>query len=426
MTRSAFARRRPGGAGSRRRGFTLVELLVSVSMSMAVAVGVFALAGQGVRTFSAETRMGDAHVGALTGFERLREDISRAGLHVTPNIQKDPRVCGPVPQQGVLANLAAVQIIPDVTHPNGVIADTLTLAGAYDWHEQFRVQEYQKNVAGNHVFTLALQGADARLREKGKPITDVFRIGQILRVVTPDGNEQYLTISGLNNVDNLPMGSRIVVTARGTLYTSAGADDVSGSGGYKCGVRGQCTQCLVNPVNVIRYKVDTLGANPKYKNIYASKQVGRFYDDEPHRVELVRVELDAVGDEVQDTEELIAEYVVGLDFGIFVAFVANQNGAGTQLDFLESDDGNFHRYAGIPEVNNITGPQLLRGLRTRLSVRSRQADRRALEVENPPAAYGFPDSPYGIQLGTTPPAYARVRNVQSDIALNNLNGMTWQ
>lgn len=395
------------------RGFTLVELLVSVSMSMGVAVGVFALAGQSVRTFSSEARLGDAHVNALTGFERMRADISRAGFHVTPNILRDPHVCGPVPATGLVSDLAAVRIQTGLDEENGITAHRLTLAGAYDWPEQFRVQEYE-NVNGVHVFRLALQGAEARLRESQVPLAHVFRPNQLLRVITPEGNEQYLTITGVDHATDLSLTTRIEVKATGDLYT-AGGD--GGNGGYPCGVRALCTDCLVNPVNVVRYQVSSLGPNENYEHMYADKHVGQFYDDEKNRLELVRVELEASGGEVPDSQELVAEYVVGLDFGIHVA---NLNGAGTQLDFYTADRPEYEDYAGLPQANNIVGPQLLRGLRTRLSVRSRQADRRAASAVDTGTA------PYAFQLDANPPRFARVRNIQSDIALNNLYGITWQ
>ncbi len=395
------------------RGFTLVELLVSVSMSMGVALGVFALAGQGVRTFSSEARLGDAHVNAITGFERMRADIARAGFHVTPNILRDPHVCGPTPETGLLKSLSAVHINTSPEPVNGVSFHQLTLAGAYDWPEQFRVQEYEY-VSGVHVFNLARQGAEARLREQGVPLDQVFRAKQLLRVVTPEGFEQYLTITGVEGSTDLSLNTRIAVKAIGDLYTAGGGD---GNGGYQCGVRGHCTDCVVNPVNVIRYEIESLGLSDDYEHMYAPEQSGQFYDDVNNRGELVRVELEANGDVAPGSQELVAEYVVGLDFSIQVV---NLNGATPQLEFYKADRPEYEDYAGPPQANNIVGPQLLRGLRTRLSVRSRQADRRAT------TAVPEGTAPYAFQLSADPPAFARVRNLQADIALNNLYGITWQ
>lgn len=401
-----------------RRGFTLVELLVSVSMSMGVALGVFALAGQGVRTFTQESRLGDAQINALTGFERMRADIARAGFHVTPNIKSDPHVCGPPASSGPLSNLAAIRINTGSTPNNGIVADSITLAGAYSYYEQFHVDEYD-NTTGNHVFRIDTRGADARMRQAGVPIDEVFKANQLLRVQTPEGNEQYLTIEALNDVSSLPMDQMVNVTATGHLYTKGGY----GESGYPCGVHGLCRDCLINPVNLIQYRVVSLFDDPNYQHLYASEQFGQFYDDEDSRLELVRVELDANGQDIVGSTELIAEYVVGLDFGIHVA---EQNGAAPQLRFFDSDDSTeFSLYAGAPEVNGGGGPQLLRGVRARLSVRSRQADRfNEFEHDSKDPLDGTARHLY--PLGTTGSAFARVRNIQSDIALNNLYGMNWQ
>jgi hypothetical protein len=69
------------------------------------------------------------------------------------------------------------------------------------------------------------------------------------------------------------------------------------------------------------------------------------------------------------------------------------------------------------------GPQRIRAIRARLSVRSREADRLA----------GMPDGGgvigpglFRIGLGSAGTApFARVRTVQADIALRNQRGVAW-
>ena len=61
----ASARRR------RRRGFTLVELMVAVTGGLFVALAVFAISRQSGRFYTRESRVSDATLGALVGFERL-------------------------------------------------------------------------------------------------------------------------------------------------------------------------------------------------------------------------------------------------------------------------------------------------------------------------------------------------------------------
>ena len=46
------------------------------------------------RFYQSETRVGEATLGGIVGFERLRTDIARAGFLASPNILTDPKVCG--------------------------------------------------------------------------------------------------------------------------------------------------------------------------------------------------------------------------------------------------------------------------------------------------------------------------------------------
>ena len=77
-----------------RAGFTLVELMVAISGGLLISVVVFALARDATRFYQRESRVGDATLGVIIGFERLRADIARAGFLSTPNIQDDPLFCG--------------------------------------------------------------------------------------------------------------------------------------------------------------------------------------------------------------------------------------------------------------------------------------------------------------------------------------------
>jgi hypothetical protein len=164
---------------------------------------------------------------------------------------------------------------------------------------------------------------------------------------------------------------------------------------------------LVNVVNIVRYQIRSLSTDPNYAAVYAG---GPSYDST--RRELVRDELDVDGNQIPETVELISEYAVDLRFELLVA--ANTT---TTIERIASpfsgwaDDTTSHD-------NAITGPQLIRSVRTRLSVRSREADRQT----------GF-DGGAGFRMGLGTnggPPYARVRSVDAVIALNSQLGVTWQ
>ena len=87
MTACAAARR--GNAG-----FTLVELMVALTGGLFISLAVFALSRDSGRFYQSETRLANATVGGMLGFERLRTDIARAGFLISPNAVRDPRLCG--------------------------------------------------------------------------------------------------------------------------------------------------------------------------------------------------------------------------------------------------------------------------------------------------------------------------------------------
>jgi hypothetical protein len=78
-------------------------------------------------------------------------------------------------------------------------------------------------------------------------------------------------------------------------------------------------------------------------------------------------------------------------------------------------------------ANNKKGPQLIRSVRARLSIRSREADRTGQvstfgDGGTDPVMGGL----YRFNVGTTAgPNYARVRTMQADIAIRNQKGATW-
>jgi len=78
-------------------GFTLVELMVAMTGGLFLAIVVFALSRDASRFYQREGRVANATLSDLSGFERLSNDVARAGHLTTPNIQQDPRVCN-VPQ----------------------------------------------------------------------------------------------------------------------------------------------------------------------------------------------------------------------------------------------------------------------------------------------------------------------------------------
>jgi prepilin-type N-terminal cleavage/methylation domain-containing protein len=85
----ALHARRAHRAG--RRGFTLVELLVSLVAGLIIGLAVVTLSKSVAQQFHEESRANAAQASARLSSLRLRADLSRAGLMSTGNIVRDPK-----------------------------------------------------------------------------------------------------------------------------------------------------------------------------------------------------------------------------------------------------------------------------------------------------------------------------------------------
>jgi hypothetical protein len=433
--------------GASRRlteGFTLVELMVAVTGGLFVSVAVFMLAKQATGLYQSEARVSNATLGSVVGFERLRLDLERTSFLSSPNVRRDPKVCG-VPNANwptYLAHLSSIFIdktatVPAVLTANGVAPDEITLAGSFSSVEQFWTSSIS-NSGTNHVVTLqTLSPAMARLGYQNAAtaaaqqtlLQSVFGTGRALRIVDTEGNEQYGTIQAVQSgsAPSILLGSTTPdILYRGTNTT------------LKCGVMGNGKDHLVNVVNLVRYSLKNLSSNGAYAPLYdttvtANNQTvatGAVATD-TGRTELVREELDTAGAIIQGTDEIVTEFAVDLRFGLTVSQMVVPSGGGAaseQLQELAMGSAAVYAFAGPPDgTQSAQAPQFIRAVRVRLSVRSREADRLS---GMPSLADGgtvpIPGGLYRIGLGSGGGGpFARVRTMQADIALRNHRGISW-
>jgi hypothetical protein len=418
-------------------GFTLTELMVAVTGGLFISIVVFMIARDGSRFYQRESRVANATLGVITGFERLRADITRAGFLASPNLRKDPRFCGSVTDPGwsaltELNRLAALRVDPggsldvdagnDVFSNNGLTPDRLVLAGSYASVDQFPIRGVEDLGTYTMVYLQVATGPMARLgyssagstAAQKELLASIFGTGRVLRIVDKAGDQHYGIIT------NVAGGTQpsIELAAAPKLRFKSSAATI-------CGLRGNETGGLANVVNFIQYDLRNLttnsnfgGANADYAALYETGATGP-YDDK--RTELVRVELDATGTPIAGTEELVAEYAVDLRFGVIVA---EPGVTGPTLKTIRAEDTTdvVVNWAGdtISESNAINrGPHLVRVVSTRLGVRSREADRETGVTATATVAPGL----YRIRLGND--AFARVRTLQADIGLRNHKGAQW-
>jgi type II secretory pathway pseudopilin PulG len=411
-----------GNARATSSGFTLVELMVSLTGGLFISLAVFALARDSGRFYQREARIANATVGGLLGFERLRSDIARAGYLSSPNAVKDPGLCVP-PSGGwpaALQNLASIQInTPTKEYAalkrNGRTPPSLLLAGSYSSADVFTASGYADG--NNTVFKLGnltpsgtLQSALLRLGNGAAPNDDamqsVFPAGRTLRIVQ-NGHQQYAQIASA------------VGGASPTVTVSNLPPIEVKSPAWPCGLEmpgSAASQIQINVVNFVEYNLgtpQTVAARANYADLYAASNEDDAGVGEGDRTELLRLERDINGDIIEGTEEIVAEYAVDFDLRLTV------DNAPLGNDPSLFAPGALVTYAA-PTFGSTSTPDRIRSVRVRLGVRSREGDRGATIAS--PAGDGL----FRFNLGTgTSEAFARVRTFQADVVLHNQANIRW-
>lgn len=420
------------GSLSRRpsRGFTLVELMVAVTGGLFVSLAVFALASDGSRFYRRESRVADATLSTIVGFERLRMDVARAGFLSSPNVRRDPRVCGTPATDpswpAELSTLAALRIVKGgspantTLTANGIAADSLVLSGSYTSPDQFPIWNVQSTGAMHIVYLQANIGPLARMgysssTNQAALLSSVFGVGRGMRIQDPSGELQFGTIRATNAgaIPQVILANQPSLTYRQTA-------------GATCGLKGNVTGAVANVLNFVRYDLRNLSSSPAtpsatsaYAPAYGDSLTAEWDGD---RTDLVRVELDTGGTAIDGTEELVAEYAV--DFRLGLTVISGLLNSDPTLSTLLPEDAAVGAWTDVLGVNPTIAPQRIRSVRVRLAVRTREPDRE----ENVTAALvpGLAGGLYRIGLGPSAGApFARVRTMQADVALHNQAGVLW-
>jgi len=421
LARNVWRRTRSAGQQQRRRqssaGFTLVELMVSMVGGIFVSMAVFAIAKHSSSFSMQQSRIADATLQNVVGFERMRADISRAGFLSTPNMIDDPKLCRTSVYPLWLRRLASIFIepVPPPLSPemtvNGLAPSRIVLGGSYASSNEFLVRRIIDAAQAQVVLqpnSLGMVEMGFKANPTQETLERVFAAGRALRIVDRTGRTQYGQIASATvGTDGEPI---ITLAAAPALTFRSG----SAKG---CGFDGFGTQFTASVVNIIRYDLRNLdtSALPQYAPMF----VGGPSYEKNNRRELIREELDLTGTPFPNSLELVAEYAVDLGFSLFVA--PTQTQPLTRLLPTEVSG-----YAGTPgTLPTGQGPQRIRAVQVWLSTRSQEADRSV--------GLGLTTTAPGPELlrvslhptdGALPP-FARVRTVQSMVPLNNQAMVPW-
>lgn len=381
------------------RGFTLVELMVAMTGALFLSASVFMVAKQTTGLYQEESRAANANLTSIVGFERLRADLARAGFMASPNIATDSRVCGsknvsqwpPMLQQLQSITFASTADLPNVYAENGLAPQEVVIAGNFTSAEAIPVRSIEQLGSNVNVYLQVASGAMARLgfssdvAVQEQVLQTTFPTGRLARIVDRAGRHHYGLITGIAT-------SPPTVT----LSTTSAIIQFRDGSSLGCGIHGNETGSTINTVNFIRYRIGAPSSNDYDAVLNVEADLADYQAD---RRELLRVELDptSADGETLGPEELIAEYAMDLQFRVTVQQL-------TGLEYINDAEQLFD-WAG-PGKN----AHMVRSIHAWLSVRSRQPDRSSdIPVETGPR--------YRVQLA--PNVFARMRTVQSRIALHN-------
>ncbi len=392
-----------------KKGFTLVELMVALVVASIVLYGVYMLYEKSSSAFRVQNQIADLVQSLRFGAEHLKRDMARAGFQSTTNSETDPAVCfneAAMPLLGLIIRRDG-EIDPiDSTvwnpgvNPN-ILPTSVAMLGDFWSRGAFitgRVSGSQVELNRGYYYD---PGDDGVLDSAAFPSDDVleywFREHRMLRLVTQSGQEMYYRIQSFSPDGGGPAGTWPVVTLNQAVPIA-----FDGTG---CGVEGEGTGLLVNPVGYVRYRIA--------RDVRPEAPDGKY--------DLVREELDPdTLDPVPRTMLVISEYAVDLHFYDFIFDDGTRlQPSLTRISAVDAwlDSTSVSGAGGEGRLGWSVGPEpdRLRSLTMKLSVRTPTED---------------PNNPHRLRTGRFAPletfmvdplrdGSARVRSAATRVMLNN-------
>ena len=428
-----------------KRGFTLVELMISLVMGLIVALAAVGLARTATTTFYEQARISGVEANVRAASERLRNDLSRVAYMSTPSLRWDPQVAR------VPGTFGAAWRIPELTTLQGLSiapADPAVRSHALTTHTSNALTPQQIEIAGNLTSDDVYRGqfiadagglgcgsaqirlsadADAAVRrlfggatvnsEQVQMTQLVFTPGDRMTPAVPNqqyavqvmdmrGCFHYLTVCNV-----LPSGqlNSVVLNLAGGILTTAQ------TGGDVCGAR-LMEEVAIAPVHRVRWSLGPEAAGSRRIDTVVEGATA------PNKFNLYRQLLAFDGVNPIGQPELIAEYAVDLKFGLIVNSgpPAPAQPVFTNIDF-EANDALFTQWTDPTASGQAVGAHRVRSVRYRLAFRTPLPDRRAQMLVPP----GPPYISRYCMGGDPCTDWARVRTVISEVVLFNQARADW-
>ena len=426
----------------RSRGFTLIELMVSLIAGLFVALAVVGLSTQAMNTFHEEARTAASEMTLRTAVERLRADIQRAGFMSSGNAQRDPYIAhapsSPImPTSGTfngIYKLAGIHLdyqgsmaLTPLSTAAGFTPDAIELGGNFTTTDDYvvRYQEDGRSTCGGVRLWLAVDSPamwrilsqsnpDASLEAAFQPVSgSAFAV----RVTDNTGHFQYLPTcvgktAGVTGTGIAATAWVDLDTATMQLLSANQTGTNGGSSGLGVG------SLRVNPVQTVRWELRPIDTSKSGDAPYAA-----LVSPSADKYELFRTYEDATG-KLTEQPELVAEYAVDLKFAFSADLdpVVTGNGQRTLTVYGFSDAHNKTIADDVAQDVTAT-PQRIRSVHFRLTTRSATADRE--ETFTMPAAnaqQGVYPTRYCVLAACTAgqTGWARMRSITSEASTPNL------
>jgi prepilin-type N-terminal cleavage/methylation domain-containing protein len=448
-------------ARRRQRGFTLVELMVSLVAGLVIAVAVVGLARAATTTFHEQARISAVEAAARTAAERLRQDLIRTSFMSTGNIhlasvddpaalqvpfgQRVAHVIGdPTPRYATLANLQGLRIhvggstvasgdLPlagaqgprSLSSSNGLNPDAIEITGNLTTDDWYEGKWEGTGTCGPRIVMRAdadpavrrlldTGNPDAAARAAFRPINEDF----IVRVVDDHNCQHFVPICHVEAdatrmiVDLRPAGDGLAILPAVNTAGAPGADNCGGSEGGNF---------AISPVHRVRWYIGP-NTEPLIESDNAIDAIGNKFN-------LYREMLDGAGNPLPN-REIIAEYAIDLKVGIVVhdpdPTVLPPNHI--RVFDMDTDPGGGPiaqwTQAASTTISRGPGPQRVRSVRFRIATRAPIPDRTANLIVPPGAPFLARYCLEGVAPATCK-KFARVRTLTSEVALINQARMSY-
>ncbi len=431
------------------RGFTLSELMIAMVAGLIVALAVVSLSNEATNTFHEEGRTAAAEMGLRTAIDRVRNDLIRSGFMSTANIWADPLIAHAPSQPNLpdkttypgLAKLQSVRLgyqgsmsdalVKTISTANGLAPDSLDLSGNFTSAEAFVVRSAVAGGCGT-VLTLETDSpAVLRVLATASPAATINALFQpvpgatfAVRIEDDSGRFQYLPTcssgGGVATVTGAGIAATVVVNVvtNGAFKLLSAKDTSMNGGATGLGVG----RLLVNPVQTVRWQLRPLvAADTVYSTQFNALGAG----NPGNALHLFRSFVDASGNLLLASSELVAEYAVDFKIGLSADLTVATTGPHPLTVFGLSDANNsLQNVAGDVSdstLNPAARPQRIRSVRLRLSTRSAIADRSAaLTAPSANAQQGqYPLRYCTLSAGCVTSGWSRVRTQTTEVALPN-------